>query len=120
MRKTLYLILSTILLVGCVSQSEYDKLQEENTRLKQEIEKIKVGIEKNNIKWYSKDQAMNYLKDYYEFYQTDLKFKNAKIRRISDNEFLISLKECLKDIDYCYAKVWTLTIDNKGNYTMNY
>ena len=63
---------------------------------------------------------MDYLKDYYEFYLRDLKFKDAKIRRTADNEFLISLTECLKKIDHCYAKVWTLTINKDGTYTMNY
>lgn len=139
MKKILYLSLTTILLIGCVSQSEYDKLQEENEKLKQENEmqlekivsltskleeleneKIKAEIEKNKVKWYSKDEAMNYVKDYYQFYKTDLYFKNAKTRRVSDNEFLISLTECLKSVDHCYSKVYRLTIDKEGNYKMNY
>ena len=144
MRKTLYLILATILLVGCVSQSEYDKLQEDNKKLKEENEiqfarialltskvdeleneKVKSQIKKNRIKWYSDKQALNYVKDYYEFYNADSKYRGVKLRRVTDNEFRISLEECPKkggfsDNDFFWtARVYRLTIDNKGNYDMN-
>ena len=144
MKKAFYLIFATVLFFGCVSQSEYDKLQEENKKLKEknsiqfarialltseldelEREKEKAQIEKNRIKWYSDDQALNYVKDYYEFYNTDNKFRNVKIRRVTDNEFRVSLEECTKkasfsnDDFFWNARVYRLTIDNKGKYDMN-
>jgi hypothetical protein len=139
MKRIVLLSLIAILFVNCVSKTEYEKLEMEkekltnenllqfakieflNSKIKEfEQEKEKAETQKNKIKWYSNKQALNYLKDYYDFYQTDLKFKDEKIRRVSDNEFKISLTECLKKMNHCYAKVYTLTIDNKGKYTMNY
>jgi hypothetical protein len=144
MRKTYFYILIPFLLFSCVSQTKYDELLEENKQLKEENgiqstrimmfevkveeleeEKRNVQIEKTKIKWYSDEQALGYVKDYYEFYNSDNRFRNVKIRRVTDNQFRVSLEECTKKAEFSNddffwnARVYRLTIDNKGNYDMN-
>ncbi len=45
MKITIYLILITIILFSCVSQSDYDKVKLENSQLKTELNEIKNGAE---------------------------------------------------------------------------
>ncbi len=58
----------------------------------------------------SEDFAMELIKDNYEFYERDISYKDVKIRRIDNNEFEISVLECIcspsscKD-DYCWDSV---------------
>ena len=144
MKKIHFFILIPILFFGCVSQTKYDELLEENKQLKEENgiqstrimlfeakveeleeEKRNAQIEKTKIKWYSDEQALGYVKDYYEFYNSDNRFRNVKIRRVTDNQFRVSLEECTKKANFSNddffwnARVYRRTIDNKGNYDMN-
>jgi len=46
MKKTLLIIFSLLLVNGCVQESKYNKVLEENVRLKNELEELKYGAEK--------------------------------------------------------------------------
>jgi hypothetical protein len=45
MKRIIYLIFTSIFLISCVNQSEYDKVKLENTNLKAELNEIKNGAE---------------------------------------------------------------------------
>lgn len=143
--KKIYL-LAVILLSSCVPKEKYEKLKEEKlalektrdslsfwlreskTKNKQYIEELssikkkrKKTVKKN--KRYSNDNALKYLRDHYKFYRRDYTFKEPKIRRKSNNEFVISLKEVdneFKNVEQFYsARVCLLTINNDGTYILD-
>lgn len=126
MRKIIYIISITFVMVGCVSQADYDKLKEENLIHKNKVEELEFNlinvknaleqlleekrlaeverkkkisnakIERNKKKYRTESEALSTLKDYYEFYNADRVYRNPKVRRVDNNTFKISLQECRK------------------------
>jgi hypothetical protein len=153
--KLLSSVLITSILFSCVSQSDYDKLKiekensekkfkSENREKDKKIEKVKYElsllkedlnqlmaekrlseIEKNRKPYVSELEAKKYLKDYYDFYESDNIYRNAKFRRVDDNVFKVSLEECTKkggfsDNDfYWHSIVKTLNVKNDGTYSLS-
>jgi hypothetical protein len=74
------------------------------------------------VKYYTDDEALETVKDWYSFYRADYLFQNERIRRMSANTFLISLSEAYKtsaDMKELWsAVVWKLTIKNDGRYSV--
>lgn len=129
---------------GCVSQSDYDKVKEQNGNLRNRIkvletklsnveynyqqlleEKRLAEIERNKKKYRNESEALSTLKDYYEFYNADQIYRNPKVRRVDNNTFRISLEECPKKGGFSssnffwHSKVVTLVINNDGTYSIN-
>lgn len=79
----------------------------------------------DNTKYYDESEALNLVQDYYDFYNADFAYKNLRVRRMSNNKFRISLKECINkepflSDDFHWSSVnYILTINNNGKYTMN-
>ena len=76
-------------------------------------------------KHFDESEALNLVQDYYDFYNADFAFKNPRVRRMTNNKFRISLKECINkepflSDDFHWSSVnYILTINNNGKYTMN-
>ena len=130
MNKLIYLIVFVPLMLGCVSQTEYDKLKAEKEKLQNDYdnllaEKRQIEIEKNSKKFFSEEEALSVLKDYYDFYNGEMIFRKPKFRRVDNNTFKISLEECTKkgpfkgDNFFWRASVVTLVINNDGSYKVN-
>lgn len=92
----------------------------------------KKPIKKASSVTYSEEQALEYIKDYYEFYNADETYSTPKVRRISNNVFYISLDYCNAG-DSCFqqydsyrtrqdifwrSKVLILTISPNDKYTV--
>ena len=60
--------------------------------------KIPVNTSQATGKYYSEAEAIDYVKDYYNFYNADYIVKNIRVRRISNNKFHVSLEEMSKRI----------------------
>ena len=79
----------------------------------------------DNSKHFDESEALNLVQDYYDFYNADFAFKNPRVRRMTNNKFRISLKECINkepflSDDFHWSSVnYILTINNNGKYTMN-
>jgi hypothetical protein len=43
---------------------------------------------------YDEEKALSCVYDYYAFYNADYTFRNAEVRRVSNNVLYISLQEC--------------------------
>lgn len=137
----LIILISLFTLSGCVSKSDYEKLEVENSELtiqldatKQELlnisnkynqlnyEKQQAEIEKNNTPYISEDQAMQYISDNFAFYEKDVSYRNVQVRRISDNSFSVSLETCTKkgpfsnDEFFWRTSVRNLTVHKSGKY----
>lgn len=127
----LILTIPTIaILTSCVPKSDYDQLQKENSRLREEVESLRAEKSEreekerlDNLRQHSEDEALKLLKDYYEFYNANFVYRRPKIRRLSNNRFVISLEECIKefrDIEFhWHSKVVNLTINSDGTYNIN-
>ena len=79
----------------------------------------------DNSKHFDESEALNLVQDYYDFYNADFAYKNPRVRRMTNNKFRISLKECVNkepflSDDFHWSSVnYILTINNNGKYTMN-
>jgi hypothetical protein len=79
----------------------------------------------DNSKYFDESEALNLVQDYYDFYNADFAYKNPRVRRMTNNKFRISLKECINkepflSDDFHWSSVnYILTINNNGKYTMN-
>lgn len=79
----------------------------------------------DNSKYFDESEALNLVQDYYDFYKADFAYKNPRVRRMTNNKFRISLKECINkepflSDDFHWSSVnYILTINNNGKYTMN-
>jgi len=70
---------------------------------------------------YSEEKALELVEDNYTFYDAGNKYRNAKVRRVSNNVFYVSLEECSKDFAdkgdfFWHAKVYVLTIASNTKY----
>lgn len=161
MRKLILIILLCVLFVSCVSQSKYEKLEarEEYARETAKeymhlydsliyvvIPKLEEKIKQQNkprkkaktkSKFYTEQQALNYIKDWYDFYNSEWTYRNPRIRRKANNVFVVSLEEATKSsriekikinkdlttsktgemIYTWYSNVYELTIANNGKYS---
>ncbi|KAF9659602.1 hypothetical protein ABHQ57_03945 [Tenacibaculum sp. ZH5_bin.1] len=134
-----------ILLSSCVPKEKYEKLKEEKIALEKTRDSLSFWLrisekqnrqyikELSNIKKkkkiikrttkYSNNDALKLLNDYYKFYRRDYTFKEPEVRRKSNNEFVISLKEVdseFKNVEQFYSsRVCLLTINNDGTYTLD-
>ncbi|CAA0236434.1 hypothetical protein ABHQ57_06845 [Tenacibaculum sp. ZH5_bin.1] len=140
------IILLFILLSSCVPKEKYEKLKEEKIALEKTRDSLSFWLrisEKQNRRYikelsnikkkkkktikkatkYSNDDALKHLNDYYKFYRRDYTFKEPKVRRKSNNEFVISLKEVdneFKNVEQFYSsRVCLLTINNDGTYILD-
>lgn len=135
------LLIIFLSLNGCVSKSDYENLEREKSQLestlkevKQELsdvqynldqlleEKRQAEIERNKTPYISEAQALNYVKDNYDFYEKDMRYRNVVLRRIADNSFRVSLEECTKkgsfsNNDFFWnSRVRTLIVHNNEKY----
>jgi hypothetical protein len=128
MNKLIYLIVLVPLMLSCVSQTEYDKLKAEKEKLQNDYdnlleEKRQIEIVKNSKKHFSETEVLSILKDYYDFYNREMVYRNPKIRRVDSNSFKISLdirpKKAPNENFFWDSTVLTLVINNDGSYKIN-
>jgi hypothetical protein len=139
MKKTFTILTIAGILTSCgVPQADYDKLKNENEQLKKEISEIEA--EKSELKVlnekleekkriasnHSEAEALKLLKDYYDFYNSDMTYRNPRVRRVNGNTFKISLEDCTKKADFqnddffWHSQVLTLIINEDGTYKINW
>jgi len=126
MKRTFQSFILVTSLISCVPKSDYDKLKNENNELKTEIQRHKLEKQKEEERLkelvHTEEEALRLVADYYEFYNSNMKYKNPKIRRTSNDSFQVSVQECLKKTGYCdnetfwNSKVLTLTINKDKSY----
>ena len=142
MKKVIFFLPLFWALNACVSNADYQKLKMEkdellvkidslsavNDSLKIEITQTKFLLELSQVKekeqYYRESQAKEYLKDYYEFYERGLIYRNVKTRRIANNKFVLSYEEADKsalkaDFPSWWDVVRYLTINNDGTYNLS-
>lgn len=135
MKKIITALTFSITLLSCgVPQSDYDKLKSENEQLKNEISNIeientelkaKLEEKKRIASNHSEAEALKLLKDYYSFYNSDMTYRNPRVRRVDGNTFKISLEDCTKKADFknddffWHSQVLTLVINEDGTYKVN-
>lgn len=135
MNKLTFLIFATTLF-SCVSKTEYDKLNTEKELLTQKLNLLQIEydklleaqrqeeIQRTKIKYYSEQEALGYIKDYYSFYQPDILYRNVRLRRTGDNSFKVSLETTTSKGDFSNddffwsSQVYNLTISNDGKYKL--
>ena len=135
MNKMIFLILLTTLF-SCVTKTEYDKLKTEKELLAQKLNLLQseydklleaqrqVEIERAKIKYYTEQEALGFIKDYYSFYQPDILYRNVRLRRTGDNSFKVSLETTTSKGDFSNddffwsSQVYNLTISNDGKYKL--
>jgi hypothetical protein len=130
-------------------KSDNEKLDSAYQNLKQEVEKLKEGKSSNkkttkskstesnfedksimeekpqsSSKSISEYDALQYVDDWYNFYNADMQYRNPSVRRISNNKFYISVEECQKsfthDDFFWRSVVLVLNVKNNGKYTVDY
>ena len=140
LKKLLYIISVFTLLTNCVSKSKHEDLKNKNLELRQKLNKVEKELKQYKLKeteqrlndlalpYVTEKQALAYIKDNYEFFERDKKYKNVKLRRSSKNSFVVALDECgCIPVSACYnfpgdcfnAVVKTLTIYAGGKYDFN-
>lgn len=134
-REVIFLILLFVI-ISCVPKADYEKLENENNDLRQELsdvkqqyeilfeEKRQAEIEKNRKPYISETKARELLKDYYRFYNNGWSYRNPVFRRLDNNSFKISLEVCVNKEQFINneffwnSEVRTLTVNNDGTYVM--
>ena len=136
-------------------QKEIESLKTENNNLKSKSLALEKTLDSINLKvkskskinkiaktpentsqatgnYYSESDAIDYVKDYYNFYNADYVVRNIMVRRITNNKFHVSLEEMSKNIMEIKERIaklkseevkwdsnnYTLTIFNKKNYIL--
>lgn len=142
-RKIIALSVPLIISACGVPQDDYDKLKQENEALEEKLqdselqisnlqqqngdlleEKRQIEIEKNRAPFVSESQALDYIKDYYDFYDSDVDYRNVRLRRIEDNVFTVSLEECTNkgefsnDDFFWHSRIKRLTVNSDGTYKL--
>jgi hypothetical protein len=143
MKLKILILLISFSFISCVSKSEHESLEKEleetkvllvktNEELSNFKEKFKelneekrqAELSKNTRPYITKTEAIEYVKDYYAFYDNDKIYRNAKFRRVEKNVFKVSLEECFKngrfkENDFFWdSKVRTLTVNNNDTYSL--
>ena len=135
MFKTLLIIsLLSISLLGCISQSDYDRVQAELETTKFELNQVKTSyeillnekrqeeIQRNSVPYVTEEQAIGYIDDHFSFYDRDTKYRNVALRRLSDNTFTVAIETCTKkgnfsnDNFFWTSSTRTLTVYPDGKY----
>ncbi|MBG6112134.1 hypothetical protein IWX84_003030 [Flavobacterium sp. CG_9.10] len=127
-----------------VPQSDYNELKSENDVLKSLNKKLETLNEKLRskldliefknreieeaklkISLRTEEEALRLIEDYYKFYNANMTYRNPQLRRNADNEFKVSLEECINKDTYkegdffWHSRVLTLEINNDGTYKVN-
>lgn len=119
-------------------KSENEKLKQELSEINDELNSVndelssvklnynivlenkkQAEVEKTKVRYYSEAEALEFLKDYYDFYHTGYIYRNVKTRRVNDNTFIFSLEESssFKKM-YVGTTLYDLWINNDGTYKM--
>lgn len=132
--KLLLLISFSTLIFSCVSKTDYDELKTELEQTEKDLsyfkkeynilleEKQRIEDEKNRKPFITEEKALSCIKDNYDFYENDTKYRKVKLRRIEDNVFEVSLEECTKkgpfssDNYFWNSTVRKLTVHSNGKY----
>ena len=72
---------------------------------------------------YTEKQAMQYMKDYYDFYKSDKKYRVLDARKVSSNVFHVKVEEAYTSDPYeslYFSRVYVLTILPNGKYKVEY
>lgn len=83
------------------------------------------GISVPTEKHHEESEALKLVSDYYDFYNAEYTFRNARVRRISSNKFQISVEECFNKKEFVENEfhwrsvVRQLTIHDDGSYKMS-
>lgn len=139
-----------LLILSCVSKTEYDNLLNEKENLQSEIidlntrleaqssslaiyqkeiynlreEKRQADVRKSQVKYITEDEARGYVKDYYEFYEADQLFRNVQIRRVADNKFKVSLESVTRKANFSkddfFWKAWVYNLTVNNNGTYDF
>ena len=99
-------------------------LQSQTTRKKSTAKSVR----------YSEEKALEFIADYYEFYNADEEYDNPVVRQISNNVFYVKVGYCTGGKNICYksdynnepekheffwrSKVWILKIQSSSKYTV--
>ncbi|HFG0566541.1 TPA: hypothetical protein ACGFUW_002323 [Flavobacterium psychrophilum] len=73
---------------------------------------------------YTEEKALEFLEDYFSFYNADEAYRNPNVRRISNNVFYISLQTCINKAEFMEddfhwnSKVLVLKIQSSTKYTI--
>ena len=54
---------------------------------------------------YSEEKALEFIADYYEFYNADEEYDNPVVRQISNNVFYVKVQYCSGGKEICYEEV---------------
>ena len=111
--KIFLIVLILSILNSCVSKSDYEDIKSENKILKEELQRVKEELsnirieyellikekreaeaERNKKPFITEAKALKYIKDNYDFYEKEMRYRNIKLRRVDDNEFRVSVEEC--------------------------
>ena len=147
MRKILYTCL-LLVVASCVSKTKYEDLKDDYQKSQLEKENLEVELadlqeqyyevksdhdrlviakrreeaQKNRKKYVSESEALGYIKDYYSFYNSDIKYRNIQLRRTDKNRFKVSLEEVTNkgtfsnDDFFWNSSVYNLTVNNDNTY----
>ncbi|PBN47166.1 hypothetical protein [Capnocytophaga sputigena] len=72
---------------------------------------------------YTEKQAMQYMRDYYDFYKSDKKYRVLDARKVSSNVFHVKVEEAYTSDPYSnlyFSRVYVLTILPDGKYKVEY
>jgi hypothetical protein len=126
--------LSLFTLSGCVTKSEYERVEAELETTKLELSQVKTNyeillnekrqeeIQRNSVPYITEEQALRYIDDHFSFYDRDTKYRNVDIRRLSDNSFTVAIETCTKkgnfsnDNFFWNSSTRTLTVYPDGKY----
>lgn len=126
--------LSLFTLSGCVTKSEYERVEAELETTKLELSQVKTSYEillnekrqeeirRNSVPFVTEEQALSYIDDHFSFYDRDTKYRNVALRRLSDNTFTVAIETCTKkgnfsnDNFFWTSSTRTLTVYPDGKY----
>lgn len=126
--------LSLFTLSGCVTKSEYERVEAELETTKLELSQVKTSYEillnekrqeeirRNSVPYITEEQALGYIDDHFSFYDRDTKYRNVALRRLSDNTFTVAIETCTKkgnfsnDNFFWTSSTRTLTVYPDGKY----
>lgn len=125
------LVVISFLLLGCVPKSEHDQLKSDYEALQSRLNSLEEAqrqaeIERNSIPYVTEQQALEYIKDHYSFYEKDKVYRNVELRRIADNSFQVSLETCINKSDFKRDNFFwdhinrKLIVYNDGNYELKW